>query len=218
MADKDSRAGARYATAEVVDYVNRVHAPHDEGLRRAFEAPEREGLPAIQVGPSEGRLLSVLLRLARAHKVVEVGTLAGYSAIWMARALPDGGRLWSIEKEPRHAEVARENIARAGLESKVEIVVGDGPEALATIEAEGPFCAVFVDADKGRYDVYGRWAKAHLRQGGLLIGDNAYYFGKLVEEGDAAAAAMRRFHEEMADAFDSVCAPTPDGLAIGMKT
>jgi caffeoyl-CoA O-methyltransferase len=218
MADKDSRTGARYASAEVIDYVNRVHAPHDEGLERAFEAPEREGLPAIQVGPSEGRLLSLLLRLTQAQKVVEVGTLAGYSAIWMARALPEGGRLWTIEKEPRHAEVARENIARAGLGSKVEIVVGDGPEALARIEAQGPFCAVFVDADKGRYDVYGRWAKAHLRRGGLLIGDNAYYFGKLVAEGDPAAEAMRRFHEEMAEAFESVCVPTPDGLAIGMKT
>jgi predicted O-methyltransferase YrrM len=218
MADKDSRVGARHASAEIIDYLNRVHAPHDEALARAFDAPEREGMPAIQLGPSEGRLLSILLRLAGAQKVVEVGTLAGYSALWIARALPEGGRLWTIEKEPRHAEVARENIARAGLASKVEIVVDDGLAGLARIEPEGPFCAVFVDADKGRYDAYGRWARAHLRKGGLLIGDNAYYFGKLADEGDPAAAAMRRFHEEMAEAFESVCAPTPDGLAIGIKS
>ncbi len=217
MADQDSRAGAGYATAPILDFVQRVHAPHDAGLERAFTAPQRENLPAIQVGPSEGRLLALLLALVGARKVVEVGTLAGYSAIWMARALPADGKLWTIENDPRHAAVARENVRAAGLEDRIEIVVGDGPEALARIEGEGPFCAVFVDADKARYDVYGHWARANLRPGGLLLGDNAYFFGKLADEGDPSAAAMRRFHEETAAAFQSVCIPTPDGLVMGIK-
>ena len=110
MADNDSRDGKRYATPELLDYVNRTHAAHDAGLARAFAVPE--GIPAIQVGPSEGKLLELLLRLAGATKVVEVGTLVGYSAIHMARALPPGGTLWSIEFEPKHAEVAREEPRR----------------------------------------------------------------------------------------------------------
>src|SRR3954465_1653913 len=107
MADKASRAGERYTKPEGLDYVNRVHVPHDAGLARAFAVPD--GIPAIQVGPSDGKLIALLLRLARATKVVEGGTLVGYSAIHMARALGPGGHLWSIEFEPRHAEVARAN-------------------------------------------------------------------------------------------------------------
>lgn len=218
MADRESRAGARYADPAILDYTASVHAPHDEALARAFRAPEAEGMPAIQVAPSEGKTLALLLRLAGARKVVEVGTLAGYSAIWMARALPPGGRLWSLEADPHHAQVARANLAAAGLADRVEVVEGDAVSRLADLEAEGPFCAVFVDADKGRYDLYGRWAAQHLRVGGLLIGDNAYFFGNLLDEANPSAAAMRRFHEEMAARFESVCLSTPDGMAVGIKT
>src|SRR4051812_32159712 len=105
MADNSSRAGERYAKPEILDLVAKIHVGSDAALMRAFAVPE--GIPAIQVGPSEGRLLYLLLRLADARKVVEVGTLVGYSAIHMARALPAGGHLWSIEYEARHAEVAR---------------------------------------------------------------------------------------------------------------
>ena len=105
MADPASRTGDRYATPTILDYVNRVHAAHDAGLARAFTVPD--GIPQIQVSPSDGKLLELLLRLARAAKVVEVGTLIGYSAIRMARALPAGGHLWSIEYEPHHAEVTQ---------------------------------------------------------------------------------------------------------------
>ncbi|MEM9069940.1 MAG: O-methyltransferase [Myxococcota bacterium] len=193
-----------------------VHAPHDEALTGAFRAAETDGLPAIQVGPSEGKTLQLLLKLAGAKRVIEVGTLAGYSAIWMGRALPADGMLWTLEHDPRHAEVAKRNIERAGLSDRVHVVVGDGVESLAKLEKEGPFCAVFVDADKGRYDQYGRWAVAHLRPGGLLLGDNAFFFGELLSNSDAAAA-MRRFHEEAAKSFDSVCLPTPDGLVLGIR-
>ncbi|HEY3807986.1 MAG TPA: O-methyltransferase [Kofleriaceae bacterium] len=214
MADNDSRAGARYATTEILEFVARVHAPHDAGLARAFATPAF--MPAIQVGPSEGRLLHLLIKLARAEKIVEVGTLAGYSAMQMARALPPSGHLWSVEYEPKHAAVARENLAAAGLADRVTIEVGAGRDVLPTLEPHGPFDAVFIDADKGNYDHYGRWAIGNLKRGGIVLGDNAYLFGRLV--GDSGeAGAMRAFHELVAAACDSVCIPTPDGLVLGIK-
>ncbi len=216
MADTDSRSGAGYATAPILSHLRAVHAPHDAALERAFTSPERDGLPAIQVGPAEGKTLHLLLGLLGARKVVEVGTLAGYSAIWMARALPPGGRLWTIEADPRHAEVARGNIAAAGLAERVEVRVGLGAEVLGTLDEEGPFDAVFLDADKKSYDVYGRWAARNVRSAGLLIADNVYLFGRLLEDSDEARA-MRRFHEEAARAFDSVTVPTPDGLLVGRR-
>ena len=216
MADRDSRSGARYADAEILDYVNRIHAGHDAGLERAFRASDDTDIPAIQVGPGEGRMLELLLRLVNARKVVEIGTLAGYSAIRCARALGDGGHLWTIEYMAHHAEVARANIAAAGMSDKIDVVVGKALEVLPTLEKHGPFDAVFIDADKENYDHYGRWAARHLRPGGLLLGDNAFLFGNLLQE-TAAAQAMRRFHEEATQAFDSVCVPTPDGLLVGIK-
>lgn len=216
MADQNSRAGEPYASAQILDYAARTHHPDDRALARAFEAPARHGMPEIQLGPSEGRLLELLLRLVNARKVVEIGTLAGYSALWMARALPAGGHLWTIESDPKHAGVAAELIGEAGLGDRVTIIRDDAAEILPKLSDSGPFCAVFLDADKGRYDLYGRWATENLRTGGLLIGDNAYLFGRLLEQGDEAAA-MRRFHEEMALHYDSVCVPTPDGLAVGVK-
>lgn len=214
MADKDSRTGTRYDNAALLDYVNRTHAAHDAGLARAFAVPE--GIPQIQVGPSEGKLLGLLLRLAHAQKVVEVGTLVGYSAIHMARALPAGGHLWSVEYEPKHAEVARANFAAAGVAERITVVVGAGTEVLPTLVGHGPFDAVFIDADKVNYDFYGRWAVANLRRGGLVLGDNAYLFGELLEDSERGRG-MRGFHEHVAATCDSVCIPTPDGLVLGVK-
>lgn len=216
MADKDSRAGAFYADQAIRDYVHRVHAGHDAGLAAAFSAPERENMPAIQVGQSEGRLIELLVRLAGGRRAVELGTLAGYSAIRLARALGPEGHLWSVELEPHHAEVARKNLALAGVADRVSVLLGKGAEVLPTIEEHGPFDAVFIDADKASYDQYGRWAAANLRPGGLLLGDNAFLFGNLMDD-TPTAAAMRRFHEEAAQAFDTVCIPTPDGLLLGIK-
>ncbi|MAQ14168.1 MAG: methyltransferase [Sandaracinus sp.] len=216
MADPSSRKGERYAQPELLDWLDALHTPHDVALQAAYEANEHHGIPAIHVGAAEGKLLGLLLQLNGAKRVVEVGTLAGYSAIWMARALPADGRLWTLERDPKHAEVACANLAAAGVADRVEVVVGDGMESLRSIADHAPFCAVFVDADKERYDQYGRWALEHLRPGGLLLGDNAYAFGKLLAD-DERGRAMRAFHEEAAAALDTVCAPTPDGLLIGRK-
>jgi caffeoyl-CoA O-methyltransferase len=213
MADNDSRAGARYDSRDVIDYVTRVHAAHDAALAHAFATPAF--MPAIQLGQSDARLLHLLIKLGGATNVVELGTLAGYSAIQIARALPANGRLWTIEYEPKHAEVARANIAAAGL-TNIDVLVGAGIDVLPTIEHHGPFDAVFIDADKANYDHYGRWAIANLRPGGIVVGDNAYFFGDLLAD-SPSAAAMRAFHEHVAAACDSVCIPTPDGLVLGLK-
>lgn len=217
MADADSRTGARYATPEIVHWLDQLHAEHDAGLERAFLAPGRSGMPAIQVGISEGKLLTVLLRMIGAKKVVEFGTLAGYSALRMAQALPEDGHLWTLEFDPKHAEVARANLRAAGVDQRVTVIEGPALDALPGLDRNGPFDAVFIDADKGSYDRYGAWAAKALRPGGLLLGDNAYYFGNLLDEGSAEAAAMRRFHEQAKEAFDTVCIPTPDGLLLGVK-
>ena len=213
MADDQSRAGQRYATEDILAWVNQVHAGHDAGLARAFATPA--DMPAIMVGPSEGRLLSLLLRMIGARKVVEVGTLAGYSAIHMARALPPDGHLWTVEYEPHHADVARGNVAAAGLADRISVHVGAGLDVLPTLSAHGPFDAVFLDADKGNYDGYARWALQHLRPGGLILGDNAYLFGELLTD-NRTGEAMRAFHALVAERCDSVCIPTPDGLVVGI--
>jgi caffeoyl-CoA O-methyltransferase len=214
MADNDSRAGQRYATAAILDYTNKVHTPHDAGLARAFTVPE--GVPSIMVSPSDGKLIAILLRLVGAKKVVEVGTLVGYSALQMLRALPADAHLWTVEYEPLHAQLARDNLAAAGFADRVTVIQGAGVEKLPGLVGQGPFDAVFIDADKVNYDSYGRWAVDNLRTGGLVLGDNAYLFGELLEDSDRGRA-MRAFHEHIAATCDSVCAATPDGLVIGIK-
>ena len=205
-----------YFSRAILDWVASVHAPHDPALEHAFQVPATAGLPPIQVGPSEGRLLELLLRLAGARKVVEVGTLAGYSALRMARSLPPDGHLWTIELEPGHAARAREAIARAAPPVPVEVLEGAALDVLPTLEREGPFDAVFIDADKEHYDAYGRWAARHLRPGGLLLADNAFVFGELLDD-TPRGQAMRRFHLEAREAFHTVCIPTPDGLLLGLR-
>jgi predicted O-methyltransferase YrrM len=216
MADKDSRAGLSYATREILDWLAQTHAPHDADLARAFDAPAAHGMPAIQLGASEAKAVALLLKLAGAKKVVEVGTLAGYSALVMARALPEDGHVWTIEFDPKHARIARDVLAAAGLASRVTVLEGAALDVLPTLEPLGPFDAVFVDADKRNYDGYGRWAAANVRKGGLLIGDNAFLFGRLLETSEEAAA-MRRFHLEAAETFDTACLPTLDGMLVGLR-
>jgi caffeoyl-CoA O-methyltransferase len=216
MADKDSRSGTGYFDKLILEWVDGVHHPHDAGLEGAFAAPEIHGMPAIQVGRAEGALLAMLLRLAHAKKVVEVGTLAGYSTIHLARAVGPEGHVWSVEYDPKHAAVARDVLRSAGVGDRVTVVEGAGVDMLPTLEEHGPFDAVFIDADKVNYERYGRWAARNLRPGGLLIGDNVFLFGRLLGDGDDAVA-MRRFHEDAREGFDTVCIPTPDGLLVGVK-
>jgi caffeoyl-CoA O-methyltransferase len=216
MADAASRSGTTYASTEVVDWLNECHAPHDAALANAFEAPAKHGMPTIMVNPSEAKLLQLLLTMIGAERVVEIGTLAGYSTIRLARALPADGHVWTCEFDPRHAEVARASFVAAGLADKITVLVGDARATLGSLEAHGPFDAVFVDADKENYDFYGRWAARHVRKGGLLIGDNSFFFGELLGD-QPGAVAVRRFHEEAREHFETVNVPTPDGMLLGVR-
>ena len=132
---------------------------------------DRRGIPAIQVSKQEGALLELLVRLSGANRIVEVGTLAAYSTIRLARAMESGGKVWTIEFDKTHAEIAEENLRKASLGDSAEVIVGSGREILPTLEGAGPFDLVFIDADKESYDFYGRWAAANIRKGGLLVGD-----------------------------------------------
>lgn len=216
MADTTSRTGVPYATHAILELVERVHAAHDPALERAYRSPELRGMPTISLAPSEGKLVQLLTQLAGAKRAVEIGTLAGYSAVHIARALGEGGMLDTLELDPRHAEIARANIEAAGLGERVRVHIGSAAEILPSLVARGPFDLVFLDADKAGYPEYSIWAADNLRPGGLLIADNAYYFGNLLAD-DPGARAMRRFHEELPARFASVCAPTPDGLVIAIR-
>lgn len=216
MADHDSRRGARYAGPEILDYLADLHVADTGPFAEAFQAPERHGMPAIQVGPSDAKTLALLLRIAGARKVVELGTLAGYSALHLASALPPDGKLWSLELDPGHARVAREHLDSAGLSERVEVVVGPALKTLRTLVQHGPFDAVFLDADKEHYAEYGAWAADNLRPGGLLLADNAYFFGQLLTD-EPGAASVRALHECSRADFDTVCVPTPDGLLLGVR-
>ena len=216
MADSDTRQGESHRAAALMNYVQKVHAPHTSGHQAAFDAPERFEIPAIHLGVSESKLLTLMMRLIGAKKVVEVGTLAGYSAMRLADGLNAGGKVWTIEYEPQHAEVAEQVIENAGYADRVEVITGAGAYVLPNLEEHGPFDAVFVDADKESYPFYGRWAARNIRPGGLLIGDNAYVFGELLDESERGEA-MRQFHEETAQHFDTTCIPTPEGMLIGIR-
>ncbi|MCZ7591903.1 MAG: O-methyltransferase [Kiritimatiellae bacterium] len=155
-------------------YITELCAKEDEALRGARKRAEKAGLPAIAVPASEGKLLHVLVRSINAKRILEIGTLGGYSAIWMARALPSDGKLISLELEQRHAEIATENLKQAGLSDRVEIRVGAALDSLATMRTanEPLFDVVFIDADKSGYLDYLKAALPLLRVGGLMLADN----------------------------------------------
>lgn len=185
--------------AAVDAFVGATIVGEDEGLRRAVSAAEAAGLPPIQVSPPQGKLLQLLVRLVGARRILEFGTLGGYSAILMARALPEDGRLISLEARAEYAEVARRSIDAAGAGEKVEIRVGPALEALPGLEGEGPFDLVFIDADKVNTPNYFAWALEHTRSGGLIVADNVVRGGTLADPGgDEAALAQRRLHEMLA--------------------
>jgi caffeoyl-CoA O-methyltransferase len=186
--------------ARIDDYIEERFAPQDEALEAAVRESRRAGLPEIQVSPNEARLLQLLAEMVGARRILEVGTLGGYSAIHFGRALPQGGELISLEIDERHAEVARENVERAGLSERVEIRVGDARELLAQIAEndEGPFDVVFIDADKEGYPEYLEWALRLTRPGSLILGDNTIRGGSVLDPEDASARATGEFNERIA--------------------
>ncbi len=186
--------------AAVDEYVAGLLAPDDESLAAAVAAAEQAGLPAIQVTPAQAKLLYLLAKAIGARRIIEFGTLAGYSTIWLARALPEGGRVVTLEADPKHAEVAAANIERAGVSEQVELHIGPALEVLPRLDGEEPFDLVFIDADKANTPAYFEWSLDRTRSGGLIFADNVIRFGALVDEAneEPAIAAQRRLHELLA--------------------
>ncbi|MBV8414838.1 MAG: O-methyltransferase [Verrucomicrobia bacterium] len=204
-------------------YISGLFATEDDALRSARDEMSREGMPGISVSASEGKVLHILARIIGARRILEIGTLGGYSTIWLARALPPEGKLISLEIDTRYAEVARQNLKRAGVEEKVEIRVGPALKSLSrlTAEAEGPFDLVFIDADKDGYVNYLQKAMPLVREGGLVLGDNTLPDAVL---DPAAESGTKRYNAEVSARPDlnSILIPVLrsrgiDGLLISIK-
>jgi len=183
-------------------YLNETLVAEDDALAAAVKDSERAGLPSIQVAPNQGKLLHLLARTMGARQVLEIGTLGGYSTIWLARALPEGGRVITLEAEPKHAEVARANFARAGLSNVIELRLGRALDTLPKIEAErlGPFDLFFIDADKPSIPEYFDWALRLSRPGSLILVDNVVRKGAVADpsSNDPNVQGVRRFNERVA--------------------
>ncbi|HEU4563946.1 MAG TPA: O-methyltransferase [Gemmatimonadaceae bacterium] len=200
-------------------YIGELFAREDDLLLSLREEADRSGLPPIAITPQAGRLLQVLLAAVGARRVLEVGTLGGYSAIWMARALPPDGRLISLEIDARHAEFARRYIARAGLAGRVEVWVGRAVDLLPALDGER-FDLVFLDADKEPLPTYLEWALRLTRPGGLIVADNAFLHGRVADasDGEARTLAVREFNRRLASdpRVTATLIPVGDGLAVGV--
>ena len=210
---------------EVDQYFSSRLLGSDPILESALEASANAGLPLIAVSPNQGKLLQMLAQILDASSILEVGTLGGYSTIWLARGMRAGGRLITLELDPAHAAVAKTNLARAGLGDVVDVRLGSALDTLPRIEAEGrgPFDMVFIDADKANIPTYFEWAVKMSRPGTLIIVDNVVRDGNVVdaESGDASIQGVRRFVEMLAarkdmsgTAIQTVGTKGYDGFAI----
>lgn len=202
-------------------YVRGLFGKEDPHLQLLRQRTIDEGLPQISVAPEEGRVLQFLIKLANAKRVVEVGTLMGYSGTFIARALPEDGKLITLELEETRAQMAREMFAQGGLVDRVEVRVGSALESLQQLTNEGPFDAVFIDANKEAYPAYLDWAVDNVRIGGLIMAHNALWSGRVVnpEGADANLRGLLSFNQRIAD--DSrllgVIIAMGDGLAAAIR-
>ena len=183
-------------------YITGLLVPSDAALEAALQASSDAGLPHIQVSPAQGKLLHLLARACNARQILEIGTLGGYSTIWLARALPAGGRVITLEADAKHAGVARANFALAGLAGVIELRLGPALESLPKLAAEGrgPFDLIFIDADKANMREYFDWALKLSRAGSVIISDNVIRKGAVLDaaSADANVQGVRRFNERLA--------------------
>jgi caffeoyl-CoA O-methyltransferase len=203
----------------LTQYVRRWFAPEDDALLTVRRRTAEQGLPVIQIRPEEGQMLQFLAALIGARRILEIGTLAGYSGIWLARGLHADGKLTTLELDPKHAQVAREHFALAGVAGRVEIIEGEALHTLARLAQDEPFDMVFIDADKERYPDYLAWAVEHVRPGGLITAHNAFRSGQLTSEHpDEKVIGTRRMLETMArhPRLLPTIIPVGDGIAAAM--
>lgn len=212
---------------DVDKYIENLLIPQDEALLKAEESLVIENIPQISVSPNQGKLLQILALTCSAKRILEVGTLAGYSTIWMARALPEDGKLITIEFEPHHAEVAKKNITRAELDSKVEIITGKAMEVLELLieEKTEPFDMIFIDADKPPYTEYFQMAIKLSHPGTLIIADNVIRNGDILHENsiDEKVMGVQRFNKFLSECkevnatiIQTVGVKEYDGMAIAV--
>lgn len=210
-------------------YFTDLLLPPDPALDAALEASTAAGLPAIAVSPNQGKLLQLLAQIQGARRILEIGTLGGYSTIWLARALPAGGRLITLESEPKHAGVARTNLARAGLAEMVELRLGRALDTLPQLACEkpGPFDLIFIDADKESMADYFGWALKLSRRGSVIIADNVVRKGAVVDatSSDPMVQGARRFIQQLASenrvsatVLQTVGSKGHDGFVIALVT
>ncbi len=220
-----SMSDAQWATVD--EYLTDLLAPSDDVLKTALRASENAGLPPIQVTATQGKLLHLLARMMGARRILEIGTLGGYSTIWLGRALPPGGRLVTLESEPIHARVARANITRAGLDATVELRLGPALETLPLLAAENPdpFDLIFIDADKANTAPYFDWSLTLSRPGSMIIADNVVRKGAVTnaQSDDPSVQGIRRFlnmlaveHRVSATAIQTVGSKGYDGFVLAL--
>jgi len=215
---------------EAVDkYLDETLTPRDSTLDDALAECAAADMPAIQVSSVQGKLLHLLARIMGARNILEIGTLGGYSTIWMARALPEGGRIITLEADPKHADVARKNFARAGVEGKVELRLGKALDTLPKVaaDARGPFDMFFIDANKSNMPEYFEWSLKLARKGSVIIADNVVREGAVLDANskDADIQGVRRFLEMVGKekrvsgtALQTVSTKNYDGFALVLVT
>ncbi len=200
--------------AAVDQYISQLLEPPDAVLAATEQSIIDNGIPQISISPNQGKFLYMLALLRGAKKILEIGTLGGYSTIWLARALPENGKLVTLELEPAHAAVAQKNIERAGLASKVKIKTGNALGLLPQLVADGagPFDMIFIDADKPPYAEYFQWALRLSHPGTLIVADNVIREGQVLESGhpDERVSGVQRFNQLLAD--------TPSVIATIIQT
>jgi caffeoyl-CoA O-methyltransferase len=204
---------------EFEDYISDLLLQPDAALQAIQDSADVNGLPKISVSPLDGYFLQWLVRLVNAKRVVEVGTLAGYSAAWIARGLPDDGVLYCVEASEKHARISRNNLNATGVGSRVDIRQGAGADILPKISAHGPFDLVFIDADKESYPYYLEWSADSLRPGGLVVAHNAFRGGRVMRPDDENDRAVDAFNRQLAadSRFDAMIVPLGDGVALGIR-
>ena len=201
------------------NYITDLFAHEDDALEHILAETKRNNMPDIGLQPFEGRLLQFLAEMIGAKKIVEIGTLAGYSGTWMARALPADGKLITVEVSSKHANVARANFENAGLSGKVEVRQGDAHDILSKLSSQAPFDMVFIDADKESYPFYLDWAIANLRIGGLVAAHNALRGGAVVAPENESDNGMNNFNRRIAEhpQLSSFLIGVGDGMAVAIK-
>jgi predicted O-methyltransferase YrrM len=214
---------ARYLTPSI-DYIRKLYAAQDSLLTSIDESLLRLNIP-MHIGAEEGKLLQMLITLHNAKTIVEIGTLAGYSTLWMARALPAGGHIYTINKDPAHITMAKHFFDQSEVRDSITMLEGDAHAMLPQLSSEAPFDLLFIDADKISYNDYLDWAEKNIRKGGLIIADNTLLHGTMGLDlppqniSSTTWNNMRRFNERLADPekYFTAMIATQEGLTVALK-